>query len=184
MTPADVLNAISELELEGFRPRLEKELDKFTDLKAAKRKPRKSAEGETKMGENGEGEGDGEIQTGAIGGGEKKEVVVRGVKRVKRDGAGAGAGGDDAEEDDQDKDGEDEVEDAGDEMEEDHDEDATEEEEEEEEDEEEEAGENDDIDRVEDIDRERRMMDPDAGDDTESDDDGPGSQLRGNMGLG
>ncbi|BCS25799.1 putative CBF/NF-Y family transcription factor [Aspergillus puulaauensis] len=181
VTPADVLDAISELELEGFRPRLEKELDKFTDLKAAKRKPRKSAEGETKMGENGEGEGDGEIQTGAIGGGEKKEVVVRGVKRVKRD----GAGGDDAEEDDQDKDGEDEVEDAGDGVEEEHDEDATEEEEEEEEeDEEEEAGENDDIDRVEDIDRERRMMDPDAGDDTESDDDGPGSQLRGNMGLG
>ncbi|OJI97491.1 hypothetical protein ASPVEDRAFT_59191 [Aspergillus versicolor CBS 583.65] len=181
VTPVDVLNAISELELEGFRPRLEKELDKFTDLKAAKRKPRKSAEGETKTDEN--GDGDGETQTGTIGEGEKKEVVVRGVKRLKKDGAGAGAGGDEAEEDDQDQDGEDEIEDAGDEVEEEHDEDATEEEEEDE-DEEEEAGENDDIDRVEDIDRERRMMDPDAGDDTESDDDGPGSQLRGNMGLG
>ncbi|KAL2872051.1 putative CBF/NF-Y family transcription factor [Aspergillus lucknowensis] len=196
VTPADVFSALSELELEGFRPRLEKELDKFSDLKAAKRRPRKSAE-------NGEGEEEGakgtnaNANTGVGVGAEEgvKEVVMRGAKRVKKGGEAGGDGNgvvgrEDEDEDDVDVDNEHEAEDDVDEKEE-HDEDATEEEEEEDDDEEEEGGEGDavdeDFDRVEDLDRDaraRRMVDPDAGDDTESDDDGPGNQLRGDQGLG
>ncbi|KAL2835785.1 histone-fold-containing protein [Aspergillus pseudoustus] len=207
VTPADVLNALSELEFEGFRPRLEKELDKFTDLKAAKRKPRKStdggdqnvdgtknAEGEaTKQGEDGNRDTD--VKT-AEQNPNVKEVVVRGAKRVKKgDGGGGGTSG--VGRDDEDENEDEDMDDGEGEGEEhDADADATEEEEEEEEeedeDEDDEAGEggvdDDDNDRVEDLDRDprsRRMVDPDAGDDTESDsENGPGSQLRGTLGLG
>ncbi|KAL4916257.1 histone-fold-containing protein [Aspergillus aurantiobrunneus] len=186
VSPADVLNAVSELEFEGFRPRLEKELDKFTDLKAAKRRPRKTAEGGEGQGGDGPGTGSRTVE-GAEG--EKKEVVVRGVKRVKRD-DGAGDEEEDDQDQDQDQDGEDEgggVGDGDDVEEEEHDEDATEEEEEDDEDEED-GGEGENIDRVEDLDRgarARRMVDPDAaGDETESEDERPGGQLRADLGLG
>ncbi|KAL4865237.1 histone-fold-containing protein [Aspergillus spectabilis] len=184
VTPADVFAALSELELEGFRPRLEKELAVFEAGKAAKRRPRVSKGG----GENGDKGADVDADVdkgeGKIGEGEKKEVVVRGVKRVKRGEGEIGGGGDGDEEEEED------VVDEVDEVDaEEHDEIATEEEDEEEDDDDndEEASEDDDIDRVEDLDRgsRRRMVDPDAaGDDTESDDEGPGSQLRGDLGLG
>ncbi|KAJ0424630.1 histone-fold-containing protein [Aspergillus carlsbadensis] len=196
VTPADVLNALSELEFEGFRPRLEKELDKYTDLKAAKRKPRKSgddANGDGSGNVEGEKGGEGDVDAdavvkGAEGNANVKEVVVRGAKRVKKgDSGGGGAGGVGREDEDEDDDM-DEGEGEGDE----HDDaDATEEEEDEEvEDDDDEAGGvgDDDIDRVEDLDRDarsRRLVDPDAGDDTESEDEnGPGSQLRGGLGMG
>ncbi|KAL3460723.1 histone-fold-containing protein [Aspergillus heterothallicus] len=193
VTPADVLNALSELEFESFKPRLEKELDKYTDLKAAKRKPRKSTEGGD---QNGDGIAKAGSDKGADGDAVVKsaeenanvtEVVVRGAKRVKKGDSG-GTGGVGREDEDENED--DEM-DEGEGEEHDVDADATEEEEEEDdEDEEDEAGEvgDDDIDRVEDLDRDtrsRRLVDPDAGDDTESDDDnGPGSQLRGGLGMG
>ncbi|CEN62210.1 hypothetical protein ASPCAL08848 [Aspergillus calidoustus] len=198
VTPADVLNALSELEFDGFKPRLEKELDKYTDLKAAKRKPRKSGDdangdgsGNADPEKEGEGDGDADaVVKGVEGNANVKEVVVRGAKRVKKGDSGesgiGGVGRDEEDEDDDMDDGEGEGE--GDE----HDDaDATEEEEDEEiEDEDDEAGDvgDDDIDRVEDLDRDsrsRRLVDPDAGDDTESDDEnGPGSQLRGGLGMG
>ncbi|OXN03262.1 hypothetical protein CDV58_08294, partial [Aspergillus fumigatus] len=40
VAPADVFSALSELEFEAFRPRLEKELEAFTEMKAGKRKGR------------------------------------------------------------------------------------------------------------------------------------------------
>jgi hypothetical protein len=129
---------------------------------------------------------------GAEGSWNVKEVVVRGAKRVKKgDGGGSGSGGVGRDEEDEDDDmDEGEGEGEG-EVDEHDDADATEEEEDEEvEDEDDEAGDvgDDDIDRVEDLDRDsrsRRLVDPDAGDDTESDDEnGPGSQLRGGLGMG
>ncbi|KAL4969126.1 putative CBF/NF-Y family transcription factor [Aspergillus stella-maris] len=173
VTPADVLNALSEIEFEGFRPRLERELDAFTESKAAKRRPKKGEAGHGDAAGGAETE-KGEGQAGTEGGsGEKKEAVVRGVKRVKRDGNGADVEVEDEEDQDHDMEDEQEAE----EVEEEHDEDATEEEE----DEDEEVREDEDIDRVEGLDH---LMDPDAGGDTDSDEEGPGSQLRGDLGLG
>ncbi|KAL4997149.1 histone-fold-containing protein [Aspergillus recurvatus] len=195
VSPADVLNALSELEFEGFRPRLEKELDKFTDLKAAKRKPRKSGDGDAKMNADAGVEGRNAVQGAKDGSGdaEMKEVVARGAKakRVKRDGVQGKAEMDD-QDGDQDQDQDDDGEDGGDademEEEEEHEEDAdATEEEEDEEDEEEGKGEDEDLDRVEDLDRDtraRRLVDPDAAGDSDSDVEGPGSQLRGDLGLG
>ncbi|KAL4752507.1 histone-fold-containing protein [Aspergillus terricola var. indicus] len=189
VSPADVLNALSELEFEGFRPRLEKELDKFTDLKAAKRKPRKSGDGDTKANADAGAESKNGVQAATDGSGdaEMKEVVVRGAKakRVKRDGDD---GEIEMEDQDHDQDPDDEGEDGGDadEMEEEHEEDADDTEEEDEEGEEE-RGEDEDLDRVEDLDRgaqARRLVDPDAAGDSDSDEEGPGSQLRGDLGLG
>ncbi|KAL4924362.1 putative CBF/NF-Y family transcription factor [Aspergillus undulatus] len=185
VSPADVLNAISELEFEGFRPRLEKELDMFSEMKAAKRRPRKSGDGDgdaAPAAGGGEEQAEGPTGTGPI----KKEVAVRGAKRVKRDGAGNEV----VDEEDEDHDMEDEGEGEGDGVEaeeEEHEEDADATEEEEEDDEHEDEGREYDVDRVEDLDRgarARRMMDPDAGGDTDSDEEGPGSQLRGDLELG
>ncbi|KAL3480220.1 histone-fold-containing protein [Aspergillus californicus] len=192
VSPADVLNAISELEFEGFRPRLERELDLFQEMKAAKRrgsgkKGDEAANGETQAQDRDQDQNQNHVQDQdqpdgqVIGTGKKTEVVVRGVKRVKRDGAEAGR--------DQEEDDEDEVDEHGDEEEvvdeddhdEEHDENATEEE-----DDEEDEPVEDDIDRVEDLDTDARArrMDPDAGDDTDSDGEGPESQSRGGLGLG
>ncbi|GMF80075.1 unnamed protein product [Aspergillus oryzae] len=176
VAPSDVFSAISELEFDGFRSRLEKELDAFTELKAGKRKAKK---GDTEVtaaeGVKGSAASEG-------GGG-----ASRGAKRVKRvEGEEAASSrpeeGDDGDEtqdeaeqvDEQEHESEAEEDDEG---------------EEEEEEEEEEPGEEEDIDRVEDLDRDsraRRLMDPDAaGDESDSDDDaGPSSQLRGDLGLG
>ncbi|KAL6239829.1 histone-fold-containing protein [Aspergillus navahoensis] len=192
VSPADVLNALSELEFEGFRPRLEKELDKFTDLKAAKRKPRKSGDGNAKTNADAGAEDKNGVQAGEDGSGDAEtKEVARGtkVKRVKRDGVRGTAEMDD-QEGDQDQELDDDGEDGGDadEMEEEHEDDAdATEEEEDEEDEEEGRGEDEDLDRVQDLDRgtrARRLVDPDAAGDSDSDEEGPGSQLRGDLGLG
>ncbi|KAJ5432748.1 uncharacterized protein N7458_011904 [Penicillium daleae] len=174
VAPADVFNALSELELDSFRPRLEQELEAYTEIKADKRKAKKADA-------NG-GTGDGD-STAAVGAsttraeGEDVEMEDNPAKRVKRDGdeSGGGAGQVDGDETQE----EDEVEDEGDEEEEE-----AEGEEAEDEDEEDEAGRGEeDVDRVEDLDGARRRMDPDA-DETDDDDDGPASQLRDDLGLG
>ncbi|GKZ72306.1 hypothetical protein AnigIFM60653_008709 [Aspergillus niger] len=179
VAPSDVFSAISELEFDGFRTRLEQELEAFTELKAGKRRAKKGDSGTTTAAAAAEGVGkSGDAE-------EEEEDGDRGVKRVKRaEGEkknGIGAGGEEEE---------------GDETQEEHEqeqeqEDEEEEEEEEEEDDEEEEeehkdDEDDDIDRVEDLDRARRPTNPDVeGDDSDSEDeDGPGSQLRGDLGLG
>ncbi|KAJ5329441.1 Histone-fold [Penicillium brevicompactum] len=166
IAPADVFNALSELELDSFRGRLEQELEAYTEIKAGKRKPKKAdANGSAPDAADGTIEADGDV-----------EMLDNPAKKVKRDEEGqtsAPAGG---EED-------------GDETQEDE----AEEEEEEEEDEEAEEEEHDhgpredDLEVVEDLDREpgakKGPYDPDA-EDTDEDDDGPGSQLRENLGVG
>ncbi|KAK6815925.1 hypothetical protein RU639_009237 [Aspergillus parasiticus] len=173
VAPADVFSAISELEFDGFRSRLEKELDAFTELKAGKRKAKKG-DAEVTAAEGGKG------NAAAEGG------ASRGAKRVKRV-EGEEAASSRPEEGDDGDETQDEAEQVD---EQEHESEAEEEDEgEEEEEEEEEPGEEEDIDRVEDLDRDsraRRVMDPDAaGDESDSDDDaGPSSQLRGDLGLG
>ncbi|OGM47621.1 CBF/NF-Y family transcription factor [Aspergillus bombycis] len=174
VAPSDVFSAISELEFEGFRSRLEKELDAFTELKAGKRKAKKGdAEATAAEGVKG--------SSASEGGGSS-----RGVKRVKRIEGEETASSRPEEGDDGD-----ETQDEAEQVDEhEHESEAEEEDEgEEEEEEEEEPGEEEDIDRVEDLDRDpkaKRLMDPDAaGDESDSDDDaGPSSQLRGDLGLG
>lgn len=175
VAPADVFNALSELELDSFRPRLEQELEAYTEIKADKRKAKKADA-------NG-GTGDGD-STAAVGASttraedEDVEMEDNPAKRVKRDGdeSGGGAGQVDGDETQE----EDEVEDEGDEEEEEG-----EGEEAEDEDEEDEAGRGEeDVDRVEDLDGARRRMDPDADETDDDDDDGPASQLRDDLGLG
>ncbi|KAB8220288.1 hypothetical protein BDV33DRAFT_203592 [Aspergillus novoparasiticus] len=172
VAPADVFSAISELEFDGFRSRLEKELDAFTELKAGKRKAKK---GDTEVTAAEGGKGDAASEGGAS----------RGAKRVKRV-EGEEAASSRPEEGDDGDETQDEAEQVD---EQEHESEAEEEDEGEEEEEEEEPGEEEDIDRVEDLDRDsraRRVMDPDAaGDESDSDDDaGPSSQLRGDLGLG
>ncbi|KAE8360019.1 histone-fold-containing protein [Aspergillus caelatus] len=178
VAPSDVFSAISELEFDGFRSRLEKELDAFTELKAGKRKAKKG-DAEATAAEGGKG-------SAASEGG---AAASRGVKRVKRV-EGEEAASSRPEEGDDGDETQDEAEQV-DEHEHEHESEAEEEDEgeDEEEEEEEEPGEEEDIDRVEDLDRDsraRRVMDPDAaGDESDSDDDaGPSSQLRGDLGLG
>ncbi|KAK2777295.1 hypothetical protein FQN53_002299 [Emmonsiellopsis sp. PD_33] len=173
IAPQDVFAALSELEFDAFLPRLQRELDVYTEAAAQKRKgkkDRKAGEAAAKGGE------DGIPDVGGEGGVEEKEP---GAKRVKRDGEGEvgierprpagaeGEGDDDTEEHEE----EDEV------MEE-------EEQEEEEEDEEEDDGEEDeeeatqlggredDIELADASDTARRRMGPDL-DESGSDSDGP-----------
>ncbi|KAG2415503.1 hypothetical protein HFD88_006694 [Aspergillus terreus] len=176
VAPSDVFSAISELEFDAFRPRLEKELDAYTEIKAGKRRAKKP---------DGAGEGAGATENGAKDAEETVKDTARGAKRVKRaeDGDGVAGREDDVEDGDETQEEPEAV-----------DENETEVEEEdgeaEEDEDEAEEHEEDDIDRVEDLDRDgraRRPMDPDAaGDETESDEEesGPGSQLRGDLGLG
>ncbi|KAB8255101.1 histone-fold-containing protein [Aspergillus pseudonomiae] len=177
VAPSDVFSAISELEFDGFRSRLEKELDAFTELKAGKRKAKKG-DAEATAAEGAKG------SAASEGGG-----ASRGAKRVKR-AEGEEAASSRPEEGDDGDETQDEAEQV-DEHEHEHESEAEEEDEgeEEEEEEEEELGEEEDIDRVEDLDRDpraKRVIDPDAaGDESDSDDDaGPSSQLRGDLGLG
>ncbi|CAG8930491.1 unnamed protein product [Penicillium salamii] len=161
IAPADVFNALSELELDSFRGRLEQELEAYTEIKAGKRKPKKADENGSTQDAIGTTE-DGDV-----------EMVDNPAKKVKRDGEdqpSVEAGEDEGEETQEDE--------------------AEEEEEEEEEDGEEEDVDHghreDDLEVVEDLDREpgvrKGPFDPDAEDTDE--DDGPGSQLRENLGLG
>jgi hypothetical protein len=173
VAPADVFNALSELEFDSFRPRLEQELEAFTEIKAGKRKTKKrDANGNA-------GEGD---STAAAGGSasrgedEDVEMVDNPAKRVKRDGDEVGAAsaqvdGDETQEEDEEEEAEEEEEEGD-------------SEEDDEEDEEDDGRRGDeDVDRVEDLDAAPRRMDPDA-DETDDDDDGPASQLRDDLELG
>ncbi|KAE8150074.1 histone-fold-containing protein [Aspergillus avenaceus] len=164
VAPSDVFAALTELEFDSFRGRLEKELDAFTEAKAGKRRGKKDA-------------------SAASASAVKEDE--RGAKRVKRDGLEVrGEEGDESQDE-----GGDEVEgenEAEHEHEHEH-EHESEEGEEEGEDEEEEGEEvEDDIDRVEDLDRDvsARRMDPDAAESDSEDEAGPSSQLRGDLGLG
>ncbi|KAK2806839.1 hypothetical protein FQN51_005639 [Onygenales sp. PD_10] len=174
IAPQDVFAALSELEFDAFLPRLQRELDVYTEAAAQKRKGKK----DRKAGEAAAKEGEDDIpDVGGEGGVEEKEP---GAKRVKRDGEGEvgierprpagaeGEGDDDTEEHEE----EDEV------MEEEEQEEEEEDEEEDdgEEDEEDEAtqlgGREDDIELADASDTARRRMGPDL-DESGSDSDGP-----------
>jgi DNA polymerase epsilon subunit 3 len=144
-------------------------LEAYTDIKAGKRKPKKAdANGSTQdtLGETGTQGDDGDV-----------EMLDNPAKRVKRDGEGGPVGeehgdGDETQEED---------------VEEEEEEEEEEESEDEEEEEHERAPREDDLDHVEDLDREpgarRGPFDPDA-EETDEDENGPGSQLRDDLGLG
>ncbi|GLB06048.1 hypothetical protein AtubIFM57258_001344 [Aspergillus tubingensis] len=182
VAPSDVFSAISELEFDGFRTRLEQELEAFTELKAGKRRAKKGDNSSTTaaaaegVGKGGDAE-------------EEEEDGDRGVKRVKRAAEekknGIGGGGEEEEGDETQEEHEQEQEQDDEEEEEEEEEEEDEEEEEHKDDDDEDEDEND-IDRVEDLDRAKRPMNPDVeGDESDSEDeDGPGSQLRGDLGLG
>ncbi|KAJ5691207.1 hypothetical protein N7488_011942 [Penicillium malachiteum] len=157
LAPADVFAALSELEFDSFRSKLEQELEAYMEIKAGKRKAKKS-------------DVNGAASAAATAVDEDVEMVDNPTKRVKRDSDGVEAvlqgdgDGDETQE-----------------------EEIEEEEEQEQEDDEEEEEETqdrveEDIDRVEDLDQSTRPMDPDA--DETDDDDGPASQLRDDLGLG
>lgn len=175
VAPADVFSALSELEFEAFRPRLEKELEAFTEMKVGKRKGRKSGAGV--------GDEAGAVQKTQV---DDEESAVREVKRVKRVEGGSSSAQEGHEEEEDDDDTQEEQE-PGLENEEEAEEDEEEDEDDGEEEDEDETQE-EDIDRVEDLDRDsrpRRTMDPDAADDTESENEsGPGTQLQSGLGLG
>ncbi|GAA89510.1 CBF/NF-Y family transcription factor [Aspergillus luchuensis] len=185
VAPSDVFSAISELEFDGFRTRLEQELEAFTELKAGKRRGKKGDSGSSATAAAAAAEGVGKDAE------EEEEDGDRGVKRVKRaeekkkNGIGGG-GGEEEEGDETQEEHEQEQEQDDEEEEEEEEEEEDEEEEEEQKDDDEEEEEENDIDRVEDLDRAKRPMNPDVeGDESDSEDeDGPGSQLRGDLGLG
>ncbi|KAJ5218525.1 Histone-fold [Penicillium cinerascens] len=160
IAPTDVFSALTELEFDSFRARLEQELEAYTEIKAGKRKAKKSDV-------NGADAPTGE--PAAKGDNEDAEMTDQPAKKMKRDDnvevvIGGDGDGDETQEE--------EIEE----------EEADEEAEDEEEEEHEEKKVEDDIDRVEDLDGGSRPMDPDA--DETDDDDGPGSQLHNDLGLG
>ena len=164
IAPADVFNALSELELDSFRGRLEQELEAYTEIKAGKRKPKKAdANDSAQDAPEAATQGDGDI-----------EMLDNPAKRMKRDGEGESAA---VPEEDGDETQEEEVEE----------EDEEEDEDEVEDEEQERAPREDELEVVEDLDREpgakKGPYDPDA-EDTDEDDDGPASQLRDDLGLG
>ncbi|KAJ5382934.1 Histone-fold [Penicillium concentricum] len=167
IAPADVFNALSELELDSFRGRLEQELEAYTEIKAGKRKPKKVDANGSTQDASGEGATQGDGDAG---------MLDNPAKRVKRDGEGevavgapAGDDGDETQEEDVEEEEEEEDESEDDEEEEQH------------------VPREDDLEHVEDLDREpgarRGPFDPDA-EETDEDEDGPGSQLRDDLGLG
>lgn len=170
VVPTDVFSAIEELEFGGFRERLEKELDAYTEIKAGKRKKAEPGAAAAAAAEQ--------------KGGEKvdEESGVRDAKRVKRVGEGEPG----QTKSDGDVEGEGDEDEPEPEEEEDIEEEEAEDDEDDEEEEEGEEAQEDDINLVEDLDRDsrsQRTMDPDAGADSDSDDQGPGPQLRGDMGM-
>ncbi|KAJ5107441.1 hypothetical protein N7456_004116 [Penicillium angulare] len=165
LAPADVFAALSELEFDSFRSRLEQELDAYTEIKAGKRKAKKS-------------DVNGSADVAPAAADEDVEMVDNPSKRVKRDDKGGEVPGGDG---DGDETQEEEIEEEE-EHEQDQDQDQEGEDEEEDDAEETQDRGDEDIDRVEDLDQAARPMDPDA--DETDDDDGPASQLRDDLGLG
>ncbi|OJJ49690.1 hypothetical protein ASPZODRAFT_22423 [Penicilliopsis zonata CBS 506.65] len=156
VAPADVLAALSELEFEAFRPRLERELDVHTDL-IARRKNKKVDPSSSSS----QSRKDPQVEEGS----------AHAAKRVKRGEGDEDDHGDETElehdedetEEEQEPEPEHEHEDEEDEEDEDED---TEEEEDQD------QKEQNEIDRVEDLDRDSRpspTMDPDAAGDSDSD---------------
>ncbi|KAL1853076.1 hypothetical protein Plec18167_005734 [Paecilomyces lecythidis] len=191
LAPADVLSALTELEFDSFRPHIERELAMHTDLANSKRNAKKANSEQTgsqQTQEQTEGVADEASKECKEKEKEKDTVPARGTKRVKRDGNTEGKPS--IEDDDGTEEEEEEEEEEHDEEDDDETQEEEQEEDEDEEDEEEET--QNDNERVEDLDadssRRRRMPNPDAADSdagSESDyDDGPGAQLRENMGLG
>lgn len=169
VAPADVFAALSELELDSFRTRLEAELEAYTDIKAGKRKAKKPEEEDAAASAGASAGRDGDDDV---------EMNDNPAKRVKRDSEGK-VGGDDGDETQDEEEVEEEHEH---EHEHEHEDEEEDEEDDEEEDGEEGKGHEEDIDRVEDLDGSRRLVDPD--DEESEDDDGPGSQLHNDLGLG
>ena len=139
------------------------------EIKAGKRKPKKVDES---------GPTQDALGNGATPGGGDVDMLDNPAKRVKRDGdvdvavgTSAGNDGDETQEEDVVEEEEEEEEES----------------EDDEEEEEEHAPREDDLEHVEDLDREpgakRGPYDPDA-EETDEDEDGPGSQLRDDLGLG
>lgn len=182
VAPSDVFSAISELEFDGFRTRLEQELEAFTELKAGKRRAKKGDSSSSTTAAAAEGVGKGGDAE------EEEEDGDRGVKRVKRaaEEKKNGIGGGEEEEGDETQEEHEQEQEQDDEEEEDEEEEEEDDEEEEHKDDDDEDEDENDIDRVEDLDRAKRPMNPDLeGDESDSEDeDGPGSQLRGDLGLG
>ncbi|KAJ5489271.1 hypothetical protein N7539_004161 [Penicillium diatomitis] len=187
VAPADVFNALTELELDAFRPRLEKELEAFTEIKAGKRKAKKTdANGGTTAGASSAAA----RTSGGVAEDEDVEMVDKPAKRVKRSkeqsrAAGQPRGNDQAQGEDDEEEEEEEENEAEEEDENDEDEEEAEEEGEDEEDEDDDDDDehrvDEDLDRIEDLDGTSRQMDPDA---DETDDEGPASQLQGGLDLG
>ncbi|CDM30393.1 transcriptional regulator family: Histone-like TF [Penicillium roqueforti] len=167
IAPSDVFNALSELELDSFRGRLEQELEAYMEIKAGKRKPKKADENGSTEDALGEGATQADADVDMLDNPAKR--VKRGVSVEKAVGPTAGDDGDETQEEDVEEEEEEE--------------DETEEEEEEED----RTPREDNLEHVEDLDREpgarRGPYDPDA-EETDEDEDGPGSQLRDDLGLG
>ena len=166
IAPSDVFNALSELELDSFRGRLEQELEAYMEIKAGKRKPKKADENDSAQEALGEGATQADADVDMLDNPAKR--VKRGSSVEKEVGPSAGDDGDETQEEDVEEEEEEE--------------DETEEDEEEDR-----APREDDLEHVEDLDREpgarRGPYDPDA-EETDEDEDGPGSQLRDDLGLG
>ncbi|KAF7719406.1 DNA polymerase epsilon subunit D [Penicillium ucsense] len=190
VAPADVFDALTELELDAFRPRLEKELEAFTEIKAGKRKAKKAdANGGTTAGASSAAA----RTSGGVAEDEDVEMVDKPAKRVKRSkeqsrAAGQPRGNEETQGEEEENEAEEEKEEEEEEENDEDEEEAEEEAEEEGEDEEDEDDDDDDehradedLDRIEDLDGTSRQMDPDA---DETDDEGPASQLQGGLDLG
>ncbi|OKL60095.1 hypothetical protein UA08_04488 [Talaromyces atroroseus] len=200
IAPSDILSALSELEFDSLRPRLERELDAHTEAQADKKRAKeKKAEMPSDINNNdnnNQKDGDegaaaavtiGAAEVGKSGAGaggddpKKKERIatIKGHKRVKRDSNGNERSADETEVEEADEDETEEEEEDDD----DDDDDNGDEEEENEDVDENETQSAEDLDRVEDLDaRMGGQDDDDSGSD--ENDDGPAAQLRSNMGLG
>jgi hypothetical protein len=190
LQPDDVYTGLRAIEIDSFIPRLERELEARLEImeekKRATKEKKAAATAAERPAERGERAGGGETAaakpTGGLTGVEEGDTTIRrDAKRVKRDSEAAATVADDTEvdeavDDDETEEVEDEEEEEG----------EDEEEESEEGDETQEVDEND-VDRVEDLDRRDihpRPDDDDGSDSEDYDEDGPGAQLRQNLGLG
>ncbi|KUL91250.1 hypothetical protein ZTR_01571 [Talaromyces verruculosus] len=176
LAPSDVLNALSELEFDSLRPQLERELDAHTEALAEKKKAQKDRKAANTSETQAETKDGGEV--GVVPAtSEGRDVtaaatpmssVIKGNKRIKRDGAANEKHSPDETEVDEDETEEEEAE---------PEEEEEEEEDEVEEDEDDETQEAEDLDRVEDLDEKMQGDYDDSG--SEDDDNGPAAQLRG-----
>jgi DNA polymerase epsilon subunit 3 len=204
LAPSDVFAALTELEFDSFRPRLERELEAHTEAVAGKKRATKEKKAAATA-KPAETDADAVTKVAEVAGvdDDDETTTTRDVKRVKRDGDGNNdvptTRMKEADETEDEEPDEDETEEAEEEEEDEEEEDEDEDQEDDDDDEEEDDGEghdtaaadNDNVDRVEDLDadssRRNPGLDDDDDDDDDSDDyddDGPAAQLRQNLGLG